>query len=52
MKEIRYERPNGKVVKLPKGYNVNELTSQMKSGDVKVSFVGEQIIVSIPGIYE
>jgi len=52
MKEIKYQRSCGKIVALPKGYNVNDLQGQMRSGGAKISFVGEQIVVSVLGIYE
>jgi hypothetical protein len=52
MEEIVYQRSGGKKVTLPKGYNVNDLQGQMKSGGVKISFVGEQIVVSVPGYIE
>jgi hypothetical protein len=49
MKEITYKRPGGEEVTLPRGYNVNELDGQMNASGIKISFVGEQLVVSIPG---
>jgi len=47
-KQIRYQRSGGKVITLPKPYNVNELTGQIRSGGVEISFVGGQLVVNVP----
>ena len=52
MKKIRYERPNGEIIELPKGYNVNELNGQIKSGGGEVLLLGGEIVFLPPGLYK